>query len=167
MKSTSPCTTVFTATRPFSSCSHVGGGASDNKIEIISGFKKLPHRPHMCNVNNEHKSRLACLGGMGGKCDVYLFIYLSIAHLPQKTSRELPFPVCAFFLPKTLRNMTWCLNIFPLNSTYLRFTYLDSGSCYMTRAFSCRNMSPCLLPFVSLSLSHTPCTSDPAPDMKI
>lgn len=28
MKSTRPCTTVFTATKPFSSCSHVGGGAS-------------------------------------------------------------------------------------------------------------------------------------------
>ena len=31
MKSTRPCTTVFTATRPFSSCSHVGGGASANQ----------------------------------------------------------------------------------------------------------------------------------------
>lgn len=31
MKSTRPCTTVFTATSPFSSCSHVGGGASGEK----------------------------------------------------------------------------------------------------------------------------------------
>lgn len=36
MKSTRPCTTVFTATKPVSSSSHVGGGES--KMEDKTGY---------------------------------------------------------------------------------------------------------------------------------
>lgn len=42
IKSTRPCTTVFTATNPFSSCSHVGGGASRQTINN-TGKKGLIH----------------------------------------------------------------------------------------------------------------------------
>lgn len=44
MKSTSPCTTVFTATIAFSSCSHVGDAASKiikSRFVIVNNFKGI------------------------------------------------------------------------------------------------------------------------------
>lgn len=58
MKSTRPCTTVFTATNPFSSCSHVGGGASwgGSRDKMKINFIKLQTIKH-ANCGGSTQSR--------------------------------------------------------------------------------------------------------------
>lgn len=53
IKSTRPCTTVFTATNPFSSCSHVGGGASVGKdlwLSLSSSSSSLINSYDNCQL---------------------------------------------------------------------------------------------------------------------